>query len=112
MRRFLGWEPSHVAVHEYDDDGRLVRTVSTPEVEWDDDERAWMLALAELEAQSCDGCGGWLAVTTDVKMSDGYVAEHPLRCHRCEALAVRRKAVREKPNPEAFTVWPVRERGQ
>ena len=43
MKRFTGWEPA--TVYEYDDAGRLV--ASQPEVEWDDTERAWMLALEE-----------------------------------------------------------------
>lgn len=111
VKRLLGWEPQQVTEHEYDDAGRLVRSVTSVEVEWDDEQRAWMLALAEADAQSCDGCGGWLPHTTSIEMSDGFVADHPLRCHRCEALSVRRKSVSDKPNPESFAVWPVHERG-
>lgn len=98
--------------HEYDDDGVLVRSVETVEAEWDDEQRAMMRALAELEGQSCSGCGGWLPHTTDIGMDGGFVAEHPLRCHKCEAIAVRRAAVKDKPHPEALTVWPVHEKGR
>jgi hypothetical protein len=56
-KRLLGWTPSEVHEHEYDDQGRIVRTVVTREPEWDDDSRAEMLALAEYEAGMCSGCG-------------------------------------------------------
>jgi hypothetical protein len=111
LKRFLGWEPKTLVEHEYDN-GVLVRSVHTVEVEWDEEQRAWMQALAELDQQSCAGCGGFLPHTTDITMSDGYVADHPLRCHRCEALAIRRKSLAGKNNPESFVVWPVRERGR
>jgi hypothetical protein len=52
----LGWEPTESHVHEYDDEGRLVRTTVTREPEWDDQQRANMLALAEYEAGIC-ACG-------------------------------------------------------
>jgi hypothetical protein len=105
----MGWEPRTVTTFTYDDDGRLVSASETVEPEWDAEQRAWPLALAELEAQSCSGCGGWLPETTSIEKSDGYVAEHPWRCHRCEALEIRRQQVRDKPNPGSFTVWPVKE---
>lgn len=110
VKRFLGWEPTTTVTHEYET-GLRVRSTETREAEWDDEQRGWMLALSDLEDQSCPGCGGWLAHTTSIEMSDNYIAEHPLRCHRCEALAVRRKTMRDKPNVEALTVWPVHEKG-
>ena len=110
MRRFYGWEPTQTTVRVVEN-RRLVKTLTTQESEWDDEQRGWMLALAEFEKQQCGGCGGWLPDTTDVLRSDGYVADHPLRCHRCEALTIMRKKVQGNPNAEAFTVWPVHERG-
>lgn len=55
-KRLLGWEPVEVQEHEYDDAGRLVRTVVTREAEWDDFERAKMQALADYNAGICE-CG-------------------------------------------------------
>jgi hypothetical protein len=110
LKRLNGWEPARVTEHEYDDAGRLFRSVERVEVEWDDTERAWMIALAELDGQSCSGCGGYLPETTHIDKSDGYVAEHPWRCHRCEALEIRRDQVRDKPHPGSFTFWPVHEK--
>ncbi len=105
----MGWEPSTVVDYEYDDAGRLVRSVETVEPEWDDEQRGWVQALAELGHQSCSGCGGFLPDT--MKVDAEYVAEYPLRCHRCEALEIRRDQVRETArHPGSFAVWPVHER--
>lgn len=99
-----------MTTYEYDDAGRLVRAVTSREVEWDDEQRTWMQALDELEGQSCSGCGGFLPHTTALEMDEGFVADPPYRCHRCTALTIRRKAVADAPHPEAFTVWPVHEK--
>lgn len=50
----MGWEPR--TVYTYDAGGRLVS--SQPEVEWDEDERAWMLALGAYRSGLCPVCGG------------------------------------------------------
>ena len=110
LKRFNGWEPSRVTTVERDDDGRIVRTVTVTEPEWDDEERGWMQALDELDGQTCSGCGGWLPETTSLEADGKYHADHPFRCHRCDALEIRRTSVRDKPNAAAFTVWPVTRR--
>lgn len=110
LKRFLGWEPRHTTTYTYDDAGRLVRSVSVAEVEWDDEQRAWMQAVVELEGKTCSGCGGFLPDTTSIDMDERYVADHPLRCHRCTAIDVRRQQVSSKPHSVAFTVFPVHER--
>ncbi len=77
--------------------------MSRPEPEWDDGERAWALALAEEESDTCDGCGHLLSETTAVD-GDGdslhrYRVTYPiLRCHACTALA---RAT--KPNEDGMT---------
>lgn len=53
LKRFYGWEPR--TTFEYDGD-RL--TASTTEVEWDDEERGWMLALGLYRDRLCPVCGG------------------------------------------------------
>lgn len=50
-----------------------------------------MLALAEREALSCRGCGGWLPETTDKQNDDRYVS-HPTRCHSCTAQSIAQDA--------------------
>lgn len=109
LKRFTGWEPVTVVQHEYDDDGRLARSMHTVEAEWDDEQRAWMRAFTQLAADTCSGCGGLLSdvLNPDVE----WVADHPLRCHKCEALEIRRDQMREKSrHPGSFTIWPVHER--
>jgi len=109
LKRFTGWEPATVIEHEFDESGRLFRSVQTVEVEWDDEQRAWVRALAELERQTCNGCGGFLQDTLDPETE--WVADQPYRCHRCEALEIRRKQVSEKAhNPGSLVIWPVHER--
>lgn len=67
----------------------------TREAEWDDDERAWMLALAEREAAECRRCGGDLNETTDY--GNRYVPQPPLVCMRCLALHQADEAHRKHP---------------
>lgn len=81
-KRLLGWEPTETHVHTYDDEGRLVRTVVTRDVEWDDQQRANMLALADWEADLCH-CGLPTAVAdTDPDMQIKY-----RDCPVCSGLA-------------------------
>lgn len=103
LRRWSGWEPRRVT--STDEHGR---TVTTTEPEWGDDERAWVLALLELEAQRCPGCGGHLPDTTSADHEGRYAAGPPLRCHRCSALHQRQDDYRDDPNRAAQVVWPVR----
>jgi hypothetical protein len=88
LRRFAdGWEPAEVTEYEYDDAGRLVRSVTRREPEWDEEQRAWMLALDECERLSCDGCGGWLPDT--LRRGPGeYVVPAPSHCAACAATAI------------------------
>jgi len=73
--------------------GVHVRTVVTRETEWDDQQQAWMLALAVYRAGLCHRCGGELDETAspllDPNNRDGthrYEPRPPKRCHRCTAL--------------------------
>lgn len=83
LRRFEGWTPAEVTTHEYDD-GRLVRSVTTVESEWDDTQQDWMLALLEYEAGICRGCGQPMHLST-VEDHDWQV--DPIRCWTCDAIA-------------------------
>lgn len=102
LRRFNGWEPASETTYEYDPDGQLVRAVTVTEPEWDTGDRKWALALLELEADTCGGCGGPLTETTDADAEFGYEVPAPHRCHRCTALAVKRAEYREANHPEAL----------
>lgn len=44
-----GWEPRRFTDYVYDDEGRLVRSVTSVEPEWDDEQVALILAHLELD---------------------------------------------------------------
>lgn len=58
------------------------------EPEWDETNRAWALALAEVEADSCHGCGQPLSQTTDPDAEGAYEVPAPTRCHACTTLHI------------------------
>lgn len=90
--------------HEYDLAGRLVRSVVTVEVEWDDEAREWALALAAYEADLCPGCRQPLAETTLAENEERYVALPAIRCHRCTASSQAMDRDAEKPHASALLV--------
>jgi len=65
------------------------------EVEWDEDQQALMLALAEYRLQFCDGCGGALDETCNIENEFAYVAKGPWLCWGCEAVGVARNRYTE-----------------
>lgn len=75
-----------------------MQSVSHKEAEWDDDERAWVLALLELEADTCPGCGGQMSVTTEAGAEGHYHVPAPTRCHQCTALSQAQDAYHSNPN--------------
>lgn len=97
LRRFDGWEP--VTSYAYDDNGRIVS--SAPETEWDEEQQAYMLALAHHRKLTCQSCGGWLPDTTEAEAEDAYVAELE-RCHSCVALDIGVTQARTMPHPSAL----------
>lgn len=83
----------------YDGD-RLVS--STPEVEWDEQEQGWMLALKAYRDSRCPSCGGNLAETTKAENEDRYVHDLPLVCHRCVAFARAHETYADQPRPHTL----------
>jgi hypothetical protein len=65
----------------------MIRSVTTVEPEWDDDERVSMLALTRCEDRTCSGCGGWLPETL-VHEAEDYAVTPPSRCGQCTVLAI------------------------
>ena len=74
-------------MYEYDDAGRLVS--SSPEVEWDDTERAWMLALEQYRTEVLCPCGcGWpKEISQDPMTEFTRRVPEPTRCHIRTGLA-------------------------
>jgi hypothetical protein len=62
-----------------------VRSVTTAEPDWTDDDRGWLLALLAEERLECTGCGHPLEVTTDPKTRYGWRV-HKQVCQACEVL--------------------------
>jgi hypothetical protein len=102
LRRWSGWEPVRTVTTMPDGTQQI-----TTEPEWDDDDRAWVEALLDLEAQRCPGCGGHLPETTDPANDGAYVTGPPHRCHRCTALHARQAQYDRDPNRAAQVVWPI-----
>lgn len=108
-RRFSGWEPAEFTEYEYDEDGRLVRSVTTREAEWDEQERAWMLSLAEHESGLCPLCGRPMSVCTDPASEGRWSSAPPTRCYATTTVMKARKPYDEKSDePRALLFSAVR----
>lgn len=97
LRALLGWTPTQTITTQPDGTQR----VST-ETEWDYTERNIAVALDEIDAQMCGGCGGDLTVElTDQHPSeddgDGHFHRtHIMWCRRC----VHNEKLRRRLQPE------------
>jgi len=92
--------PREVHRHKYKDD-RLIRTVVTREVEWDDEQVAWMLALTLYRSQ-LGPCGHYMPHATADDAEERYVSPEPRRCHACTAAGVRAESYKDSPQPQAL----------
>lgn len=97
----MGWEPTTTYAH--DADGRLVS--SQPEAEWDDTERAWMLALDEYDASLCPLCGMPSEACQSPEAEDQATAGLPTRCHVTTARLQRQEGYKDASHPGAL-LWP------
>ncbi|MEV4197010.1 hypothetical protein [Micromonospora globbae] len=104
-----GWEPVTVTEYEYDDGGRLVRSWSQPESEWDQQQQAWMAAWAQYKAEFCPcGCGQrWADTTSHEEGGPQFVAERTV----CRARLALLEAQKAAETPELIgqaRLWTVR----
>lgn len=81
----------------YGEDGRLIRSIVTREVEWDDEQRAWMTALADYEAGLCPLCGRHTSECTDPATENLWKVPLPTRCFPTTAVLRARKTYDENP---------------
>jgi hypothetical protein len=107
-RRLLGsWQPALITAYFRDETGQVVRTETHYDSpEFDDLDRAYILALDLYEVSLCDGCGHPLEETTKPENSEAYVAKAPVRCHRCTAMIQAQEAYEDRPQVEALR-WPI-----
>lgn len=96
-KRLNGWEPE--TVYTYDGD-RLVS--SRPEPEWDEEQVAWFLHLAEWEDGRCPSCGMQKSVCQDPATEWTARATGPYRCHVTTAIRRAQKGYAKSEHPEAL----------
>lgn len=56
------------------------------EPEWTESDRAWALALGEVHADTCAGCGQPRSESTHPESEGTYEAVDPTRCHSCTVV--------------------------
>lgn len=97
LRALLGWTPTQTITPLSDGSQRV-----TTDTEWDYTERNIAVALEEIDAQTCKGCGGDLTLElTDQHPSeddgDGHFHRtHLMWCRRC----VHNEKMRRRLQPE------------
>lgn len=81
------------------------------EVEWDEEQQAWMLAWLLYRSNVHTACGHYLPDATDPAAENSYVAEAPIRCHVCTERSAAYKRIEQagNPHPEAL-LFPVRKK--
>jgi len=107
-KRFGGWEPTETHTYAYDEAGRVASVEVTREVEWDEGERALVVALLSYRAQCCPS-GHYLPTASAAESEFGFAA-HARRCHMCTAVAVEANRVKDNPHPSAY-LYRVAKRG-
>ena len=93
-------------MHEYDDTGRLVRSVTTREPEWTDDDRAWMYALKLYRSWLCPRCGRLLEECTSNHETGPEFRVSRVRCRATDALLAEQEAAQNIDRPQAL-LWAV-----
>lgn len=87
---------------------------SQPEVEWDDTERAWMLALQQWrDEELCPLCGRPKDVCQDPSAEFAFEVPPPTRCHITTALRQAQDTYMKGPHadhPDAL-LWNVKPKG-
>jgi hypothetical protein len=98
----MGEEPGEITEYEYDESGRLARSVTIRVPEWDDEQRGWMLALAVYRARLCPQCGRPLSVCTDPDSESEWLVPPARRCYATTALRLAAPQYKDSPQPEAL----------
>jgi hypothetical protein len=77
--------------------------VTETETEWDDAERAWAIALLEVDADTCPDCGQPRSESTHPDAEGAYDAEL-VRCHGCTAKYQKSESASNNPPGYGFEV--------
>lgn len=102
----LGRRLTSVTVYEYDDEtGRLIKSVTTHDPAWTEEDLAYAQAYRRNENDRCPGCGLPLSETTKPENEGVYEAPPPTRCHACTPLEVRKGEYTQSPPGLLFRVY-------
>lgn len=71
------------------------------EVEWDEEQQAWMLALLLYRSQ-LGPCGHYLPHTAAPDAEERYFSPEPDRCHACTAVGATSRAYMDSPQAQAL----------
>lgn len=94
-----------MTVREYDDEGLLVREVTTYDALWTDEDLGYAQAYRRNELGKCPGCGLPLVETTDPDNEGSYEAPPPMRCHACTPMEHRKGEYADSPLGLLFRVY-------
>lgn len=102
----LGRQRVSVTEYVYDDTGRLIRSVTTHDAEWSEQDLGNAKALRRNEMDRCPGgCGLPLSETTLPENEGAYEAPQPTRCHACTPLEIRKSEYTESPPGLLFSIY-------
>lgn len=79
-------------------------TTRTREVEWDDEQRDWMVALAAWEDALCPVCGGPIDECQSPEAEFAWKGAPPVRCHRTDAMLMWQEKAADYKRPKAL-LW-------
>lgn len=86
--RFRGDPAATETTHEYDDAGRLVRSVTLAEPEWSEHDRGLVLALLAERADTCSACGHQISECRNPKTAGTWTVTEQI----CEPSRVAQAA--------------------
>jgi hypothetical protein len=101
----LGRQRVSVTTYEHDEKGRLVRSVTTQDSEWAEEDLAYARAHRRNELGKCPGCRLPLVETTNPDNEGSYEAPPPTRCHACTPLEFRKDEYVKSPPGLLFRVF-------
>jgi hypothetical protein len=102
---FNGADRIETTVYEYDQAGRVVRTV-TRSTDWLEEDTIAAIELENYEADTCQGCGGQRSETTISENEFAYTTGTVVRCHQCTAADIAQEQLdaAKLPHPSALYI--------
>lgn len=89
----------------------MVRSVTTFDAEWTDDDISAAMAWMADDADRCPGCGHHRDESMDIDHAGNFYDAEPVTCHACAARDRAQKAHRDQNGDQAGVYWRITERG-